>query len=142
MSIYGWRWWDINRDGSLRSVNNIIWPPNETFEAECLYDGINHPYGQTLPAYDCTCGVWAFHDAEIAAGLPGVGFFRTAKVFGVIEAWGGIIHHQRGFRAEYADIRGLCVLRGVLHPCYEVPRYRNVKELCAVWDVEPLEPPQ
>src|SRR5215831_1336759 len=40
MSVYGWRWWDIGKDGSLRSVNGDLWPPNDPVHAECLNDGI------------------------------------------------------------------------------------------------------
>lgn len=39
MSVYGWRWWDIGRDGSLQSVNGDLWPPNDPLKAECMASG-------------------------------------------------------------------------------------------------------
>lgn len=156
MSTFGWRWWDLSSTGSLQSVNHVLWEPNEPIRASCMRHGVLSEEGWSqkkqgsaslagkahdlgVPWEDCTCGTWAFYDPELAEGLPHQGgYFKTCKVFGVVEAWGGIVWHEWGFRAEWITIRGVCVMRGRLHPAYEMPRYRTVDELCNVWDVEPL----
>jgi hypothetical protein len=116
-------------------VNNELWPPNEPLEAECAYGkDKNHP-GQKAPVYDCTCGYWAFSDPDIAAALPSQGYFKVAKVFGCVEAWGDIVWHENGFRAEWMVPRAVVVLRGRLHAAYEIPRYQSYSKLFAQWDL-------
>jgi hypothetical protein len=47
VSVYGWRWWDIARDGSLQSVNGDLWPPNDPVLAECkLINAFGHDLHQ------------------------------------------------------------------------------------------------
>lgn len=137
MSVFGWRWWDISKTGGLMSVNNVIWPPNEPLEAECgTFDAkeVCRQTGEKPPVYSCHCGYWAFSDPEIAAALPSQGYFRSTKVFGCIEAWGDIVWHENGFRAEWCIPRAVVVLRGRLHPAYEVARFKTMNEMFAVWD--------
>lgn len=137
MSRFGWRWWDTAPDGSLQSVNRDLWPPNDPMEAICLPAARNDPHpDEKPPAFDCRCGIWAFWDPEIASGLPyAESYFRNCKVFGVIEAWGDLVEHDYGFRAEFAIVRAVCVLRGRLHAAYEVPRYPNIDKMLQTWDV-------
>lgn len=139
MSTFGWRWWDIAPNGSLQSVNHVLWPPNEALRAEC---GVRPPeidkfHNQVgFPHLDCSCGYWAFHDPELAEGLPhSSGYFKRCKVFGIVEAWGGICWHEWGFRAEWVIPRAIVVKRGRLHAAYEIPRYKSVDDICKVWDV-------
>lgn len=97
---------------------------------------------EPAPAYDCHCGFWAYHDPDSAFGLPlshNNIYLRTTKVFGVFEAWGDIVHHELGFRCEIAQVRAVVVQRGRLHPCYEIPRYRNLDEIVERWDVMPID---
>lgn len=141
MSAFGWRWWDLAKDGSLQSVNRDLWPPNEALKAECLFHSIaggRHP-GEKVPAFDCHCGFWAFSDPELASGLPANGFARATKVFGVIEAWGQIIEHDLGFRAEFAIPRAVVVLRGRLHPVYEMQRFSSIPKMLETWDFDDPE---
>lgn len=160
MSRIGWRWWDLEKDGALRSVNGEIWPPNEAIHAECIWHEKNlaasmkrfardndlgkhskvvhgKVVNDPVPAYNCSCGIWAYYDPEIASGLPHVsGYLARTRVFGAIEAWGGIVEHELGFRCEWAIPRGVWVIRGHLHPAYEVTRFKNLDELTKVWDYE------
>lgn len=134
MSVFGWRWWNLGKDGTLQSVNNLLWPPNDVFEAECEY-GMKGTHATKAPEWECHCGIWAFSDPEIASALPSQGYFKVAKVFGCIEAWGDICWHENGFRAEFAIPRAVVVLRGRLHPAYdEVMRYGSINAMLAVWD--------
>jgi hypothetical protein len=177
MSKIGWRWWDLGKDGSLQSVNHVLWPPNEPLQAECGFTGLPSPYLRSghkrtlvdvrtgertdvstggladglahgmmltrdirvevepVPAYNCGCGYWAFWDPELASGLPKVSMYhRMTKVFGCIEAWGNIVEHELGFRAEWCIPRAVYVVRGRLHDAYEVDRYRNIEDMIKVWD--------
>lgn len=136
MSRHGWRWFDLGRDGSLRSVNGIIWPPNEPLAARCEFGKSDHPVA-AVPDLECGCGCWAFYDPEDAWSLQaGWGYFANAKVFGIIEAWGGIVEHEHGFRAQYAEVRAVYIQRGWLHACYsDVIRYPNPEQLLRVWDI-------
>lgn len=90
-----------------------------------------------VPGENCTCGFWAYHDPEGAYALPHLngGYLVNCKVFGVIEAWGGIMDHELGFRCEYAAVRAVHVVRGKLHAAYEVSRYSSFAEIVKVWDV-------
>lgn len=134
LSVFGWRWWNLAKDTSLQSVNNDLWPPNDPLRAECKY-GNAGSHADPAPSYDCHCGLWAFSDPEIASALPSVGYFRVVKVFGIIEAWGNIVWHENGFRAEWAIPRAVVVLRGRLHPAYEVDRYPSIEKMLKVWDL-------
>lgn len=137
MSIHGWRWWDIGKDGSLLSVNNLVWPPDEELKAECEFGNAGSHPAITVPDFDCHCGFWAFWDPEIASGLPHLtSYFRTTKAFGLIEGWGGIVEHENGFRCQYAVPRAIVVFRGRLHPAYtQIARYRRIDDMLQTWDV-------
>ncbi len=141
MSAFGFRWWNLGRDGSLRSAafSDEVWPPNEELHAECRAASKAHS-SLTVPELSCGCGYWGFWNAEDAAVLPHIGYFQQAKAFGVIEAWGGIVEHEFGFRAEYVVLRAITVLRGHLHAAYsDVARYRQIDKMLQTWDVGDLK---
>lgn len=175
VSVYGWRWWDLSKEGALHSMNDQLWEPTEDpsegLHATCydmpegmvshhhtdmlrLADGTiqpvirgSRPRGASIirepvPGIGCTCGFWAYYDPEQAFVLPrthGHTYLKSAKVFGVIEAWGGIAWMELGFRCEYAAVRAVIVQRGKLHKAYEVQRYKNLEDIMRDWDTMPLE---
>lgn len=137
----GWRWWDINKKGMATSVNGIIWPPGDALDAEHvkIFGTCRGPeIGQSVPADNCTCGIWSFYDPIQASALPKNGYFTQAVMFGMIEAWGTIVEHEFGFRAEHAIIRAVVQLPGRthgLHRAYhDVARYASIDDLLSVWD--------
>lgn len=156
MSVVGYRWWRVAPDGALMSwAFNDIWLPDEPMTARCSMaelgetlaaidpemkdeDAAWHASADT-PDEDCGCGLWAFYDPEIAQGLLYKRHMVSKLVFGVVEGWGGVVWHDLGFRAEFAQVRALVPNRH-LHDAYRtVPWYANVEELLKVWDVSERE---
>lgn len=134
MSVFGYRWWEVGKTGQLQSVNKLLWPPNEPLEAVHEFDPGVHP-GQKAPVFDCMCGYWAFWDPELASTLPSHGSFaKQCNAFGVVEAWGKLIRHEYGFRAQFMVPRAVVVLRGKLHAAYDIQRYTSIASLLEIWD--------
>jgi hypothetical protein len=89
--ILAWRGWNVTPDGHLvAAATDGIWDagPNK---AVC-HGGPNHT---DVPAVGCNCGFYGWHETkDIAHGTMWGGF----------KAWGEIVVHDCGIRAEYAEI--------------------------------------
>lgn len=105
--LFGVRVWSLSveRDGAVRlGAHDSRWRADgESTWAECdQRRRIRHPKDASVPAANCTCGLYALH--------PSVGgrssFLHLAisdlRVTGIVEAWGQVHIHAEGFRAQYA----------------------------------------
>jgi hypothetical protein len=115
--VVGYRGFNLE-DGALASTNGTFvhrWRPG-TNKAECHirraaaggYRGPRHPPGSRAPAphpspspqEQCACGLYGMHNVRVVAQL-------TGELTAAIVAWGRIIVHPNGFRAEYARVVAL-----------------------------------
>lgn len=98
----GWRAWRVVEDeGELRLASVLyedVWPDGEPLVARC-------EHGHRAPDWDCSCGIHAAKQLELA--LPyrvGRDDRRTvARVVGLVALGGDVIEHEHGFRASLAQ---------------------------------------
>jgi hypothetical protein len=127
-SVYGVRWWSLDRTGLLRGVK-AVWLPEENV-ADCINGSMMSPTARSFrdwargagpselprelhqdglppvhetPVEQCTCGFYAFWEAEPP---PVGGHFPVA---GVVEGYGRTVIGNRGFRCQRARIVALHV---------------------------------
>jgi hypothetical protein len=87
------------------------WLPGLPLKAECQDESgaraLPNPHrkqpGVAPPLEGCTCGIYAYHEADdmvkaLTSGLIG----------GAVLAWGRLTIHQEGFRTEFARPFALC----------------------------------
>ena len=88
-----------------------VWLPGVALKAECQDDwgapALANPHrkqpGLTPPIEGCTCGIYAYHEANQM-----VEAITSRLVGGAVLAWGRLTIHQEGFRAEFARPLALC----------------------------------
>ena len=68
------------------------WPIDEHRVAKCFA-----LRGHEAPSRECSCGLSAYYELPEEPDLP-----APDAVWGVITAWGRVIEHELGFRAQYA----------------------------------------
>ena len=109
--IVGFRRWGVRRRGLFsgifvagRFVPNpalsvvaprarpVAWPPGENRVAKCFA-----LRGHEAPHRDCNCGIAAYYALDAEPELP-----APEALWGAIVAWGRIVEHERGFRAQFA----------------------------------------
>jgi hypothetical protein len=99
----GYRVWTVQH-AKLRSIASLYdWTPgpNTAF----------HPYVNTddhlAPKPDCTCGLYFWSTLDEALGFACVAAkwaMSLPIVVGQVEVWGRIIEHEKGLRAQYAQV--------------------------------------
>jgi hypothetical protein len=102
--LVAYRAWRLAADGSLLSVHWISsWPWQQRMSAGCRF---MHSRRHESPAADCTCGIYALREP-----LTAVSYARThlAAVVGSVHLWGDVVPADRGFRAQYAYPKTLCL---------------------------------
>lgn len=125
--LVGFRRWRVNDDGTLRPdayYSAAAWGDSEEAVAVCRHNlhgqvdlrGVE--LAHDAPAWGCTCGLHAWY------ALPSVPTsYEPGIVIGAVKAWGRVIEHERGFRAErmrvLAFLAGRTAWRAVAH--YMVP---------------------
>jgi hypothetical protein len=90
---------------------HAAWLPGVPLKAECKDESgalaLAHPHrkqpGVSPPIEGCTCGIYAYHEADDM-----VDALTSRLVGGAVVAWGRITIHQEGFRAEFARPLALC----------------------------------
>jgi hypothetical protein len=98
--IIGWRSWHISPDGALMSCNqHAIWFPGPN-HANCHMIGSAPNLVGHAPDEHCSCGFYGLYTADQAEQWR-VDMFTIA--FGIFLAWGDVILHPMGFRAEIAE---------------------------------------
>ena len=73
-------------------AGQMPWPTDHDRFAKCFA-----LRGHEAPHRECNCGWAAYYQIAKQPALPAI-----ECVWGAIVAWGTIIEHERGFRAEYA----------------------------------------
>jgi hypothetical protein len=102
MPYLGFRVWRV-RDGCLIGPwIPEVWPTRVEAVARCLPYEPTFDTGHRAPHLFCSCGLYAFHTLEYALA-------RCAATFvcGAILAYGYLIVHEEGFRAERAKVIAL-----------------------------------
>lgn len=103
--LHGYRAWRLERtaDGwALRSTScEDLWPPRQAPAAGCR----ERCAAAVSPEHSCSCGWYAWRSERQAIShadaLLGFGGCRYV-VWGEIQAWGKVIEHELGLRAERA----------------------------------------
>lgn len=97
--IYGIRTW-VAIDAELRSHNSQYFWDLGTNIAQCVYavrNGDNH----LPPISGCSCGFYSYNFANSFR------LWSTIGVAGIVALTGQVIIHERGYRAEKAEIKAL-----------------------------------
>ena len=84
-------------------VRPMPWPTGEDRPAKCFA-----LRGHEAPHRECNCGYAAYYDLPEEPAVP-----APEATWGAICAWGRIVEHETGFRAQYA--RAIALL-DVRHP--------------------------
>ena len=106
--VYGLRSWAVvsrdGEDGLEAPFTGVRWPTDgNAIRARCLASPDHEP-----PSADCACGIYAYHPSEgsvreLCWELRTDPRDPTAvRAIGIVEAWGSVEVHDRGFRAEHA----------------------------------------
>jgi hypothetical protein len=112
--VVGWRAWRIGEGGSdgmpmrLQSIAfPCEWPLGAVFTARCLQAHTTHEV--RAPQKRCRCGIYAVYSPRLVfASLHHTEY----QVVGEVYLWGRTVVAKRGWRAERAYPKRLCVLDG------------------------------
>jgi hypothetical protein len=108
--LVGFRAWRATADHELRPLayySLAAWNDGPWATAVCRHgaagetDERGAPIAHDAPDWSCSCGIHAYY--EPWWGPLG----RRGLIYGAILAWGRIVEHERGFRAERAQIIAL-----------------------------------
>ena len=106
----------------------VPWRPGQDRVAKCFA-----LRGHEAPARNCNCGIAAYYALDEEPELP-----APEALWGVIVAWGRIVEHERGFRAQFA--RPVALLDAVRAPKRSKPRLRAQAGKAAEAHAIPLLP--
>ena len=118
-TLRGYRVWNVygakRKDGAIKlhpvhQNAHTAWEPGENV-AKC-----SGAFGHTAPGENCTCGFYASYTMNGLMSGPGY-------VVGVVEGYGRVILHERGFRAEKMVIKAV----QMYYPTWTLLRYPGVK---------------
>jgi len=106
--VIGFRKWKIDvARGALRScILNSLWVADEETEGHCVQGAWRRAqpdckFPHPAPHVDCSCGLYGYNrqkDLRIKSELV---VPDDRAVYGIFAAWGRIIFHDKGFRAQY-----------------------------------------
>jgi hypothetical protein len=108
--LVGFRAWRATAEHELRPLAHYslaAWNDGPRAAAVCrlsahaAVDARGGEVAHEAPHWSCTCGIHAYY----APGWTRVPY--AGLVYGAILAWGRIVEHERGFRAERAEIIAL-----------------------------------
>lgn len=102
------------------------WPYRVANEARCPNQCSPIVNVNKCGAIGYGCGLYAWHwlDGVVQNRYP---FIENGYVWGVVEAWGRIVSHEKGFRAQY------------MQPVALVGDHHDIDRLGALYDVPVLE---
>jgi hypothetical protein len=70
--------------------------------AAVLVERQRHLPEHRAPDLDCSCGLYAYHEADDP-------HLESAPLIAIVEAWGDLVVHARGFRSEHLRIVALAL---------------------------------
>lgn len=135
--VVGFRAWRLTQAGLVSVVHGGRWSHKEPEVAWCSDRTGAFPGFQVIfpfsgggarvlppapasaehlaPDEKCSCGIYATAQLEdLKSGTLHLGIWgRQNYVLGIVEGYGKVILHDKGWRAERARIRQLCVWRGM-----------------------------
>jgi hypothetical protein len=100
---------------------------------------VHRAYRHVAPMRDCSCGFYAGTDVAALRRILGLPSNAQENVLCGIQAWGKIVVHDWGFRAEYARIIALSeqlpsrVLRGIDGRVISVQAKRGIERQIAAY---------
>ncbi len=113
--LVGWRAWRIQGDGSpefgpprLYSIAfPCEWPVRRALDARCLQT--HTPHLPEVPVKRCRCGIYAVRSPKHVFGAL---YHSEYQVLGEVFLWGRTVVGRKGWRAQRAYPKRLCVLEG------------------------------
>jgi hypothetical protein len=100
--IIGWRFWKLC-NGLLHSVFvPYVWQPGVYERSSSKFCGYNN------------LGYHAFRNKEQAERETSMNAYWWPLVIGSVAMWGEVIEHQYGWRSEYAGVRSLIKVAGLV----------------------------
>lgn len=101
--VTAWRCWRLLHNGMyLRSPYVSIdrhWPTRAALEFNCAaIDASTH----LTPSLGCSCGIHGFSPSFLVSTMLEMKYSGLSRiVVGTVALWGGVVEHQRGWRAQY-----------------------------------------
>lgn len=157
-SLFGLRAFKVDHTAHLKAIGHEYTWVADLNVARCMPSTLSWVglSGQKRPDKEtpheawltCQCGFYAYVDgtnsyfSECNVGCgDGCNNDYHRKVAGVVEAWGRMIIGSRGFRAQYARIRGLVLGEkfAAVAKHYPVPVFASVDELVAEFPLTPTD---
>jgi hypothetical protein len=92
--IRAWRVWMVAGRFLESLFNPTIWPAGKPLRAERFTD------------YENGIHAWRSRDEALAYG-EFIGAPTEVRILGQVDLWGTVIEHERGYRAEYAQVVSL-----------------------------------
>lgn len=110
MAVNGWRVWRIDPDGALRSVWKATYKAWTAQPQQATCSGVTLPAftaaseaRHRAPAANCDCGYYLMLTSGPLAEL----WVPSQVVAGTAQAWGTVVPHAFGYRAERCQITAL-----------------------------------
>jgi len=133
MNIVAFRRWTVE-GGRLHSTGVLASPWDAgRMTARCMFAECDCPacaFASTLvgqhdvPDENCTCGWYAYKRPQLAG----------AGAVGVVRLGGRMVEHERGYRAQYAQVLAVVDPDGLVdRTVYPVPFYATTAEMYAEW---------
>jgi hypothetical protein len=106
-TVRGWRTWKSESPRrtpeQLRSFNgDVVWPRG-VLAAACLRGC------RQIASSHCTCGIYAFNEAETVFQHFEDMFGTGLLVVGEVAGWGRVSLHELGWRSEFATVQALWI---------------------------------
>lgn len=125
--IVGFRFWKItgeDQDPVLKSVGlgDTVW--EEVSKATCRIG-----YGHKAPDPDCSCGLYAYHKANISQRLSSLRFLNHTLVYGAVLGKGAVQISVSGWRSEEAQVFAFLRYPGTMEAVYEKTDYQKILKL-------------
>lgn len=115
--LMGVRDFAVHMDGYLRSpvADDVVWTPDTVQGATCHTNAqrvaLEHEK-HAAPESDCRCGCYAYYSTQEQDRHGGVSP-AVQPVGAVVSAWGDVVLHDVGFRAEYMQVEAIVMLGDV-----------------------------
>jgi hypothetical protein len=128
----GYRKWDV-RDGRLVSHYNQVWPlraPAQAVCTRCSRAGLPIPSGTKHGHFAGEgCGLYAWSAPELVERHCTL-LSKRIQCWGVVEGWGRVVEHEKGFRV-------LCMRPLALSPLFPID-LKLLEDMAAAYEIRLL----